>query len=218
MTLGLVVFYQASVLWEGVLPFDCIWVFRSEQICLEATVCQPFSLFIAWMSHIMEVKHYSIVARVIHTTLCSSHSVLHLLNSWVALVHLRQGNSLSVLLHFIHPFSSELESLECPPQALSGPGEDDSELPISPALHCSQAPLYSMKPAPSWEAHWCPAWVDCSLLDRGGEGWSEWGCPIPTPGHWAWPSRCKHSALLSPWVGKLRTPGSHGECLRGIKN
>ncbi len=155
MTLGLVVFL--SGIGSEIGPFDCIWLFRSEQICLEATVCQPFSLFIAWMSHIMEVKHYSIVARVIHTTLCSSQSVLHLLNSWVTLVHLRQGNSLSVLLHFIHSFSSELESLECPPQALSGPGEDDSELPISPALHCSQAPLYSMNPAPSWEAHWCPA-------------------------------------------------------------
>ncbi len=75
--------------------------------CLEVSkyawrrLCVSLFLFIAWMSHIMEVKHYSIVARVIHTTLCSSHSVLHLLNSWVALVHLRQGNSLSVLLHFI---------------------------------------------------------------------------------------------------------------------
>ncbi len=139
-----------------------------------------FSLFIAWMSHVMEVKHCSIVARVIHihTTVRSSQALLylHLLNSWVALVHSRQGISLSVLLHFIHSFSSELESLECPTQALSGPGEDGSELPISPALHYSQAPLYSMSTAPSWEAYWCPTLGRLFPFGEGRRG-VEWVGP-----------------------------------------
>lgn len=102
------------------------------------------SWFSAWLFLVIEVKLSSVVARVIniHTKLSSSksksfsHSVAPLL-----------------LHHFTHSFSSELESLQCPTQALSGPGEDSSESPISPALHSSQAPLYSMSPAPSWEAH-----------------------------------------------------------------
>ncbi len=164
-----------------------------------------FSLFIAWMSHVMEVKHCSIVARVIHihTTVRSSQALLylHLLNSRVALVHSRQGISLSVLLHFIHSFSSELESLECPTQALSGPERTAQSCP-SPQ-HSTTLKRLSTQWAllPAGRPIDAPLWVDCSLLERGGEGWSEWGRPNPTPGHWAWPSRCKHPALLSPWVG-----------------
>lgn len=165
-----------------------------------------FPLFIAWMSHVTEVKHSSIVARVIYNT-CNTVFLT--------------GPSLSSL--------AQLLSSSCPFKArdfsLCSPFTSSTLSPVS-WNHFSVPPKHSLAlermaqshPSPQHSTplkhlstQWAqlPAgrpidallWVDCSLLERGGEGWSEWGRPNPTPGHWAWPSRCKHPALLSPWVG-----------------
>lgn len=174
-------------------------LFKSEQTCLEATIYQPFTNTKAsWHGNETLLHCSKSFTWTYNTLFLLGHSYLHFLNPWVALSHSKQGISLS----FAPSFSSvSWNHFNVPPK---------HSLALERTAQSRPSPQHST-PLKRLFTQWVqlPAgrpidallWVDCSLLERGGEGWSEWGRPNPTPGHWAWSSRCKHPALLSPWVG-----------------
>lgn len=70
-----------------------------------------------------------------------------------------------------------LKSAEHPTQSLSSLWSRPSLHP----LHSRQAPLHSMSPAPSWEAHWWPATVWLFPLGEGRRGGASCAALNPPP-------------------------------------